>query len=100
MKTKGDSHSTNTLMRGKLLPMAVMEAAHYLRIPTHDNSRLGFSGRHYRSFTGVRFSKPIIQVARSRHEVALLHEPGGDPRSLDAIRRKHDIPLEKSPKPR
>jgi len=40
---------------------AVMEAAHYLRIP-RTTIRDWVSGRHYRSISGVRFSKPIIQV--------------------------------------
>ena len=71
----------------------VMEAAHYLRIP-RTTIRDWVSGRHYRSITGVRFSKPIIQVPDpdmkllSFMNLVEIHV-------LDAIRRKHDIPLEK-----
>ncbi|MBI5316383.1 MAG: DUF433 domain-containing protein [Nitrospirae bacterium] len=71
----------------------VMEAGHYLRIP-RTTIRDWISGRHYRSITGVRFSKPIIQVPDpdmkllSFMNLVEIHV-------LDAIRRKHDIPLEK-----
>jgi uncharacterized protein (DUF433 family) len=71
----------------------VMEAAHYLRIP-RTTVRDWVSGRHYRSNAGVRFSKPIIQIPDpalkllSFMNLVEIHV-------LDAIRRKHDIPLEK-----
>ncbi|RPH78337.1 MAG: DNA-binding protein, partial [Nitrospiraceae bacterium] len=71
----------------------VMEAAHYLRIP-RTTIRDWVSGRHYHSNAGVRFSKPIIQVPDpavkllSFMNLVEIHV-------LDAIRRKHDIPLEK-----
>lgn len=72
---------------------SVMEAAHYLRIP-RTTIRDWVSGRHYRSTAGVRFSRPIIQVPDpgvqllSFMNLVEIHV-------LDAIRRKHDIPLEK-----
>ena len=71
----------------------VMEAAHYLRIP-RTTIRDWVSGRHYRSTAGIRFSKPIIQMPDptakqlSFMNLVVIHV-------LDAIRRKHDIPLEK-----
>ena len=71
----------------------VMEAAHYLRIP-RTTIRDWVLGRHYRSTNGVRFSKPIIQLPNpdmkllSFMNLVEIHV-------LDAIRRKHDIPLEK-----
>ena len=64
----------------------LMEAAHYLRIP-RTTIRDWVSGRHYRSITGVRFSKPIIQVPDpdmkllSFMNLVEIHV-------LDAIRRK------------
>jgi len=71
----------------------VMEAAHYLRIP-RTTIRDWVSGRHYSSNTGMRFSRPIIHVpdpalkSLSFMNLVEIHV-------LDAIRRKHDIPLEK-----
>ncbi|MDP1768939.1 MAG: DUF433 domain-containing protein [Nitrospirota bacterium] len=71
----------------------VMEAAHYLRIP-RTTIRDWVSGRHYHSNTGMRFSRPIIQVPDpdmkllSFMNLVEIHV-------LDAIRRQHDIPLEK-----
>lgn len=71
----------------------VMEAAHYLRIP-RTTIRDWMSGRHYRSTAGVRFSRPIIQIPDSA--VKLLSFMNlVEIHVLDAIRRKHDIPLEK-----
>lgn len=72
---------------------SVMEAAHYLRIP-RTTIRDWVSGRHYRSTAGVRFSRPIIQIPDpavkllSFMNLVEIHV-------LDAIRRTHDIPLEK-----
>ena len=71
----------------------VMEAAHYLRIP-RTTIRDWVSGRHYSSNTGMRFSRPIIHVpdpalkSLSFMNLVEIHV-------LDAIRREHDIPLEK-----
>jgi uncharacterized protein (DUF433 family) len=70
-----------------------MEAAHYLRIPP-TTIRCWIAGRYYPSKAGQQFSGPIIH----------LHDQGTRQLSfmnlvevhvLDAIRRKHDIPLEK-----
>ena len=71
----------------------VMEAAHYLRIP-RTTIRDWVSGRHYRSITGARFSKPIIQVPDPAMKL-LSFMNLVEIHVLDAIRRKHDIPLEK-----
>jgi uncharacterized protein (DUF433 family) len=71
----------------------VMEAAHYLRIP-RTTIRDWVSGRHYRSTAGVRFSKPIIQVPDpTAKQLSFMNLV--EIHVLDAIRRKHDIPLEK-----
>ena len=71
----------------------VMEAAHYLRIP-RTTIRDWVSGSHYRSTTGVRFSKPIIQVPDpTAKQLSFMNLV--EIHVLDAIRRQHDIPLEK-----
>ncbi|HEU4685266.1 MAG TPA: DUF433 domain-containing protein [Nitrospira sp.] len=72
---------------------SVMEAAHYLRIP-RTTIRDWVSGRHYRSAAGVRFTKPIIQVPDpTAKQLSFMNLV--EIHVLDAIRRKHDIPLEK-----
>ncbi len=71
----------------------VTEAAHYLRIP-RTTIRDWISGRHYRSNAGVRFSRPIIHIPNP--SVKLLSFMNlVEIHVLDAIRREHDIPLEK-----
>ncbi|MEW6543950.1 MAG: DUF433 domain-containing protein [Nitrospirota bacterium] len=71
----------------------IMEAAHYLIIPP-TTIRCWVSGRYYPSKAGGQFSSPVIR----------LPDPGTNLLSfmnlvevhvLDAIRRKHNIPLEK-----
>jgi uncharacterized protein (DUF433 family) len=71
----------------------VIEAAHYLRIP-RTTLRDWVSGRYYRSNVGVRFSKPIIQVPDPSSKL-LSFMNLVEIHVLDAIRRQHDIPLEK-----
>jgi uncharacterized protein (DUF433 family) len=72
---------------------SVMETAHYLRIP-RTTIRDWVSGRHYRSTAGVRFSKPIIQVPDlAAKQLSFMNLV--EIHVLDAIRRHHDIPLEK-----
>lgn len=71
----------------------VMEAAHYLRIP-RTTLRDWVSGRYYRSNVGVRFSKSIIQVPDPSSKL-LSFMNLVEIHVLDAIRRQHDIPLEK-----
>lgn len=71
----------------------VTEAAHYLRIP-RTTIRDWISGRHYRSNAGVRFSRPSIHIPNP--SVKLLSFMNlVEIHVLDAIRREHDIPLEK-----
>ena len=72
---------------------SVMEAAHYLRIP-RTTLRDWVSGRKYRSNKGLHFSKPIIQVPDPKKKV-LSFMNLVEIHVLDAIRRKHEIPLEK-----
>ena len=71
----------------------VTEAAHYLRIQ-RTTIRDWISGRHYRDDAGVCSSRPIIHVPNP--SVKLLSFMNlMEIHVLDAIRRKHDIPLEK-----
>jgi uncharacterized protein (DUF433 family) len=71
----------------------VMEASHYLRIP-RTTIRDWVSGRHYRGNIGVRFSRPIIHIPNPGEKL-LSFMNLVEIHVLDAIRRKHDIPLEK-----
>jgi uncharacterized protein (DUF433 family) len=71
----------------------VQEAAHYLRIP-RTTIRDWISGRHYPGKTGVRFSRPIIHLP-DRETRLLSFMNLVEIHVLDAIRRKHNIPLEK-----
>ncbi len=71
----------------------VMEAAHYLRIPP-TTIRCWVSGRYYPSKAGRQFSRPIIYLPDP--ETRLLSFMNlVEIHVLDAIRRKHNIPLEK-----
>ncbi|NGZ03085.1 MAG: hypothetical protein CV090_08550 [Nitrospira sp. WS238] len=72
---------------------SMMEAAHYLRIP-RTTVRDWVSGRHYRSTAGVCFSRPIIHIPNPTMKL-LSFMNLVEIHVLDAIRRKHDIPLEK-----
>jgi uncharacterized protein (DUF433 family) len=69
------------------------EAAHYLLIPP-STIRCWLTGRYYPSKVGRQFSKPVIQLPNpdkrllSFMNLVEIHV-------LDAIRRKHDIQLEK-----
>ncbi|MGH7205063.1 MAG: DUF433 domain-containing protein [Nitrospiraceae bacterium] len=71
----------------------ITEAAHYLRIP-RTTIRDWASGRYYRGKTGERFSKPIIPVPDPRTKL-LSFMNLVEIHVLDAIRRKHNISLEK-----
>jgi uncharacterized protein (DUF433 family) len=71
----------------------ITEAAHYLRIP-RTTVRDWISGRYYRGGGGKLFSKPIIQVADQQAKL-LSFINLVEIHVLDAIRRKHNIPLEK-----
>jgi len=71
----------------------IMEAAHYLRIPP-TTIRCWVSGRYYPSKAGRQFSGPIIYLLGQ--ETRLLSFMNlVEIHVLDAIRRKHNIPLEK-----
>lgn len=69
------------------------EAAHYLRIP-RTTIRDWVSGRSYPGKAGVRFSKPVIHL-QDPHSKQLSFMNLVEIHVLDAIRRKHEIPLEK-----
>ena len=69
------------------------EAAHYLRIP-RTTIRDWISGRHYPGRSGMRFSRPIILLPdRETRLLSFLNLV--EIHVLDAIRRQHNIPLEK-----
>ena len=71
----------------------ITEAAHYLRAP-RTTIRDWVTGRYYQGKAGHRFSKPIILLADP--EARLLSFMNlVEVHVLDAIRREHDIPLEK-----
>jgi uncharacterized protein (DUF433 family) len=71
----------------------VQEAAHYLRIP-RTTIRDWISGRHCPGKAGMRFSRPIILLPdRETRLLSFLNLV--EIHVLDAIRRKHNIPLEK-----
>ncbi len=71
----------------------VSEAAHYLRIP-RTTVRDWVTGRYYRSITGRRFSKPIVPLADPKAKL-LSFMNLVEIHVLDAIRREHNITLEK-----
>jgi uncharacterized protein (DUF433 family) len=71
----------------------ITETAHYLRTP-RTTIRDWVTGRYYRGIGGQRFSKPIIPLADP--EVKLLSFMNlVEVHVLDAIRREHNIPLDK-----
>ena len=71
----------------------ISETAHYLRAP-RTTIRDWVTGRYYQGKAGHRFSKPIILLADP--EARLLSFMNlVEVHVLDAIRREHDIPLEK-----
>lgn len=93
MVTKRSPAFSKSIDVREVATYGVTEAAHYLRIP-RTTVRDWISGRHYRNNAGVRFSRPIIHVPDP--SVKLLSFMNlVEIHVLDAIRRKHDIPLEK-----
>jgi uncharacterized protein (DUF433 family) len=71
----------------------ITETAHYLRAP-RTTIRDWVTGRYYQGKGGHRFSKPIILLADP--ETRLLSFMNlVEVHVLDAIRREHNIPLEK-----
>lgn len=93
MVTKRSPAFSKSIDVREVATYGVTEAAHYLRIP-RITVRDWISGRHYRNNAGVRFSRPIIHVPDP--SVKLLSFMNlVEIHVLDAIRRKHDIPLEK-----
>jgi len=71
----------------------IIEAAHYLRIPP-TTIRCWVSGRYYPSKAGRQFSKPIVCLPDSKTRL-LSFMNLVEVHVLDAIRREHNIPLEK-----
>ncbi|WHZ17256.1 MAG: hypothetical protein OJF52_004108 [Nitrospira sp.] len=71
----------------------IAEAAHYLRIP-RTTIRDWVTGRYYRGIGGRRFSKPIVALADQKKK-SLSFMNLIEVHVLDAIRREHNIPLEK-----
>lgn len=71
----------------------IVEAAHYLRIPPA-TIRSWVSGRHYPTKSGKQFFSPIVHLAD--HENKLLSFMNlVEVHVLDAIRREHEISLDK-----
>ncbi len=71
----------------------ITEAAHYLRTP-RTTIRDWVTGRHYHGMAGQRFSKPIIVLADPQAKL-LSFMNLVEVHVLDAIRRDHNIPLDK-----
>ncbi len=90
---KNRSVKEEQLIDSRAIPTyGVTEAAHYLRIP-RTTIRDWVTGRYYSGRDGQRFSKPIIQVPDSK--VRLLSFMNLiEIHVLDAIRRKHEVPLD------
>lgn len=71
----------------------ISEAAHYLRIP-HATLRDWVLGRSYPTGAGRTFSKPIIFLPeKDRHLLSFVNLV--ESHVLDAIRREHEISLQK-----
>ena len=71
----------------------ITEAAHYLRVPT-STIRWWVTGRSYHVETGHQLSKPIIEPPSAESNL-LSFINLIEIHVLDAIRRKHRIPLDK-----
>lgn len=79
----------------RLIPShTVSEAAHYLRIPV-GTLRSWVRGRTYPTQSGPKFFRPIITVPDMDRPLLLSFINLVEAHVLDAIRRKHDIPLPK-----
>ncbi len=72
----------------------VAEAAHYLRIPV-GTLRSWVRGRKYPTRSGPRLFRPILSVPDMDRPLLLSFINLIEAHVLDAIRRKHDIPLPK-----
>lgn len=72
---------------------ALAEAAHYLRLPK-PTLRSWVLGRFYPTQAGRRFFRPVIDLAgNGRHLLSFMNLV--EAHVLDAIRREHEIPLQK-----
>lgn len=91
--TRGNPAFVRDVNVRELPSYGITETAHYLRIP-RTTIRDWVSGRYYRGKGGERFSKPIIHVPDSRQRL-LSFMNLVEIHVLDAIRREHQIPLEK-----
>lgn len=79
----------------RLIPnYTVPEAAHYLRIPV-GTLRSWVKERTYPTQAGARFFRPVISVHDMDRPLLLSFINLVEAHVLDAIRRKHDIPLPK-----
>jgi len=72
----------------------VPEAAHYLRIPV-GTLRSWVKGRTYPTQSGARFFHPVISVPDMDRPLLLSFINLVEAHVLDAIRRRHNIPLPK-----
>jgi len=79
----------------RLIPnYTVFEAAHYLRIPV-GTLRSWVRGRTYPTQSGSKFFRPVLSVPDMDRPLLLSFINLVEAHVLDAIRRKHDIPLPK-----
>jgi uncharacterized protein (DUF433 family) len=72
---------------------SLAEAAHYLRIP-FATLRSWVRGRHYPTAAGMKFFKPVIELPEPKLP-SLSFVNLVEAHVLDAIRREHNIPLDK-----
>lgn len=92
MKVKGFS-LYGTKAPGELPAYTVPEAAHYLLVP-RATVWSWVAGRPYPTKSGRRFFKPVITVPKT-HPPVLSFINLIEAHVLDAIRREHQIPLDK-----
>lgn len=93
MKKIGGSAFFRDVDPRKIPTYGITEAAHYLRIP-RTTIRDWVSGRSYPGKAGKRFARPVVRLADA-HTKLLSFMNLVEIHVLDAIRRKHEIPLEK-----
>ncbi len=90
---KGEPRFYSGLDPRELPSYSLPEAAHYLRIP-RATLRSWVAGRTYPTQKGTGFFRPLISLPDRRHLV-LSFLNIVEAHVLDAIRRKHEIPLGK-----
>ena len=83
-----------TTVNSRELPgYSIPEAAHYLRVP-RSTIRAWSMGQRYRTPTGTRLFQPIIMLPE-KHAPLLSFFNLVEAYVLDALRREHEIPLQR-----